>query len=97
MAAAARARPPLLYLLTSPDGVPFTQDGLRDGEHLRDEMHHGFRTALADQPVPWVEVTGPRGSRVTHAVDAVAERVGASPLFLPAAPPEGHGRPSPRG
>jgi len=38
----ARARPPDLYILTDPDGVPFDQDGLRDGESIRASMHEQF-------------------------------------------------------
>ena len=39
----AAARWPDLYLLTDHDGVPFEQDGLRDGEHLREWMTGRFR------------------------------------------------------
>lgn len=35
-----------LYLLTHPEDVPFTQDGVRDGEHLRDWMTVEFATQL---------------------------------------------------
>jgi len=49
-AIAARAEPPALYVLTTPEGVPFVQDGLRDGEHLRGPMTDWFRDALAAQP-----------------------------------------------
>lgn len=59
----ALLRPPLLYVLTSPEGVPFEQDGLRDGEHLRAEMTDWFREALAAQPAPWIEVVGSREER----------------------------------
>ncbi|MEK8227591.1 AAA family ATPase [Oerskovia sp. M15] len=38
----AAARRPDLYLLTG-DEIPFVQDGLRDGEHIR----HAMRTASA--------------------------------------------------
>jgi nicotinamide riboside kinase len=41
--ALAAARPPALYVLTSPDGVAFEQDGIRDGEHLRGWMTERFR------------------------------------------------------
>ncbi len=61
---AARAVPPRLYVLTPPDGVPFVQDGLRDGEHLRDAMTDWFRSALADQPAPWIEAVSDRWARV---------------------------------
>ena len=59
----AAARPPALYLLTSPEGVEFHQDGLRDGEHIRGEMTDWFRTALRDQH-------GPVGRAGGRSVDA---------------------------
>lgn len=68
----AAARPPVLYLLTSHEGVGFDQDGLRDGEHLREEMTGWFREALGEQQVPWIEVTGDRRTRVEVALDAIS-------------------------
>jgi NadR type nicotinamide-nucleotide adenylyltransferase len=71
----ARDRPPLLYVLTSPDGVPFEQDGLRDGEHVRHDMTGWFREALAAQGTPWIEVVSSRSQRidtVTTWLDAYA-------------------------
>jgi HTH-type transcriptional repressor of NAD biosynthesis genes len=67
----AAARPPALYLLTSPEGVDFHQDGLRDGEHIRGEMTDWFRAALTDQQVPWVELTGDQPTRVALALRAI--------------------------
>ncbi len=67
----ARSRPPHLYVLTS-DDVPFVQDGLRDGEHLRPWMTGRFREVLAGQDAPWLEV---RGS-VPERLDAVLARLG---------------------
>ena len=57
------ARQPWLYVLTS-DDIPFVQDGMRDGEHLRPWMTQRFREVLAAQPAPWVEVTGDVPTRV---------------------------------
>jgi HTH-type transcriptional repressor of NAD biosynthesis genes len=73
----AAATPPLLYVLTSPDGVAFEQDGWRDGEHVRLEMHDWFREALDDQPVPWFEVDGARPSRVHRVLDELAAAAAA--------------------
>ena len=53
----AFARRPALYVLTR-DDIPFVQDGLRDGEHLRGWMTARFREVLEAQDVPWVEVGG---------------------------------------
>ncbi len=61
---AARAVPPRLYVLTAPDGVPFVQDGLRDGEHVRGPMTTWFRSALANQPAPWIEAVSDRWDRI---------------------------------
>lgn len=59
----AAARRPFLYVLTA-DDIPFVQDGLRDGEHLRDWMTDRFREVLAQQRAPVVEVGGSVQARV---------------------------------
>lgn len=59
-----------LYLLTG-DEIPFVQDGLRDGEHVRHAMHHWFEEALATHDVPWLVVRGPHEVRLAHAIAAV--------------------------
>ncbi len=64
-----RAVPPDLYVLTTPEGVPFVQDGLRDGEHVRGPMTEWFRKALAIQPAPWIESVSDRRARVEQVVD----------------------------
>jgi nicotinamide riboside kinase len=69
----AASRPPDLYLLTSPEGVDFVQDGLRDGEHLRLEMTGWFRETLAGRSVPWLEVAGDRSTRLRVALEAVEQ------------------------
>jgi NadR type nicotinamide-nucleotide adenylyltransferase len=67
----AAARPPSLYLLTSDVGVPFVDDGFRDGEHLRSWMTGRFRAELAAGAAPWLELTGPYRARLEQAVRAV--------------------------
>ncbi|MER7276044.1 AAA family ATPase [Dactylosporangium sp. NPDC000244] len=84
----AAARRPDLYLLTSDEDVPFEDDGMRDGEHLRAWMTGRFRDELAGRGVPWIELTGPYRHRLTSAVRAVDDVLAAgwnlaSPL-LPA-------------
>jgi len=59
-----------LYLLTG-DDIPFVQDGLRDGEHIRHEMHAWFVEALRAQPTPWLLLTGSHESRCRAAIGAV--------------------------
>jgi len=63
--------PRSLYILTSDKDVPFEDDGLRDGEHLRSWMTGRFREVLASQDVPWIEVRGDRAERLRHALAAV--------------------------
>jgi len=54
------------YFLTG-DEIPFVQDGLRDGEHLRHAMHVWFEEALAQQTVPWKLIRGNRAGRLALA------------------------------
>lgn len=81
--ARAAAHPPALYVLTG-DEIPFVQDGLRDGEHIRHAMQERFRQTLAGQPVPWLEVTGSVAERVTQAAVAIDRMLtGAFEFALP--------------
>jgi nicotinamide riboside kinase len=59
-----------LYLLTG-DEIPFVQDGLRDGEHIRHEMHDWFHEALAKQSVPWHVLRGSHDHRLHAAMSLV--------------------------
>lgn len=65
----AAARTPDLYLLTDHRDVPFHDDGLRDGEHLRAWMTGRFREVLASTGVAVVELHGPHETRLATAVD----------------------------
>lgn len=60
-----------LYLLTSDVGVPFEDDGLRDGEHLRTGMTQRFREVLSAQDVPWIELQGNATQRCALALNTV--------------------------
>lgn len=64
------ARRPELYLLTDHSDVPFEDDGLRDGEHLRAWMTGVFRERLAAGDVPTVELRGTPAARLATAVEA---------------------------
>jgi HTH-type transcriptional regulator, transcriptional repressor of NAD biosynthesis genes len=64
------ARRPDLYLLTDHEGVPFEDDGLRDGEHVRAWMTGRFRELLATTGVPVVELRGSPQERLAVALDA---------------------------
>jgi HTH-type transcriptional regulator, transcriptional repressor of NAD biosynthesis genes len=59
-----------LYLLTG-DEIPFVQDGLRDGEHLRHGMHRWFEEALRAQATPWLLLRGPLEGRLTESIAAI--------------------------
>jgi HTH-type transcriptional regulator, transcriptional repressor of NAD biosynthesis genes len=59
-----------LYLLTG-DEIPFVQDGLRDGEHIRHEMHRWFEEALAKQNVRWHLLRGAHEDRLRDALELV--------------------------
>ncbi|WP_432066655.1 AAA family ATPase [Streptomyces sp. C10-9-1] len=85
-----------LWILTDHTGVPFEDDGLRDGEHLRPWMTERFRDGLRRTGRPFVEVTGPHEQRLAAAVEAVDACLDEGLTFadpLPAqAPPAPGGR-----
>ena len=55
-----------LYLLALPD-FPFVQDGTRDGEHIRQEMHEWFIERLDQQPHKVIALGGSREQRLSKA------------------------------
>jgi NadR type nicotinamide-nucleotide adenylyltransferase len=58
-----------LYIITG-DEIPFVQDGIRDGEHVRHEMHQWFIDRVQQTGVPYIVVAGDRDERLTEAVKA---------------------------
>lgn len=62
-----------LYLLTDHADVPFEDDGLRDGPHLRPWMTDRFREELTRTGRPFLTVRGDHGTRLKTAVAAVDE------------------------
>lgn len=60
-----------LYLLTG-DEIAFVQDGLRDGEEIRHQMHRWFEEALVTQSAPWMLLRGPHEARLAEAVSATS-------------------------
>ncbi len=76
LVALATAHRPVLYILSG-DEIPFVQDGLRDGEHIRHHMQDRFRGTLAGQSVPWLEVHGSVSERVARSVPAIARALDA--------------------
>ena len=63
-------RRPDLILLTDAS-IPFVQDGLRDGEAIRGEMHRKFIEELEKQSVPWRLISGSRESRANRAIEII--------------------------
>ncbi|MGW5849498.1 AAA family ATPase [Streptomyces sp. NPDC055254] len=62
-----------LYVLTDHADVPFEDDGLRDGPHLRPWMTGRFREELTRTGRRFLEVRGDRETRLAAAVAAVDE------------------------
>jgi HTH-type transcriptional repressor of NAD biosynthesis genes len=69
----ALAREHPLYLLTHPDDVPFAQDGLRDGEAIRQWMTGVFVERLTASGRCWRWIRGSREERIVAALGAVDE------------------------
>jgi HTH-type transcriptional regulator, transcriptional repressor of NAD biosynthesis genes len=63
-----------LYLLTAPD-VPFVQDGVRDGEHIRDWMHGRFKEQLSAGTIPFLELRGNYAKRKQTAITAIDQLI----------------------
>jgi NadR type nicotinamide-nucleotide adenylyltransferase len=59
-----------LYLLTNVD-IPFVQDGMRDGEHIRLAMHQRFIDALEAQERPYILLSGAHEDRLRVATEAI--------------------------
>jgi HTH-type transcriptional regulator, transcriptional repressor of NAD biosynthesis genes len=59
-----------LYILTG-DEIPFVQDGTRDGEHIRHQMHQRFIEELDKYHLPYIIVTGSRQKRRRDAIAAI--------------------------
>jgi len=58
-----------LYFLTDND-IPFVQDGTRDGEHIRDNMHKRFKEELKKRGKHYVLLSGSHAGRMKIAVEA---------------------------
>lgn len=69
------------YILTSWDDIPFEQDGLRDGEHIRGWMHDRFAAQLTAQGIPWFFAGGTREQRLATCLEWIDERLSAAWSF----------------
>ncbi len=90
----SRVRTPDLYLLTDDAGVPFEDDGLRDGETIRQWMTGRFRAGLQTLPVRHEVLTGTYAQRLRAAVAATDGLLArgwtfTAPLSQTGAPPIG--------
>lgn len=55
-----------LYIITG-DEIPFVQDGIRDGEHIRHDMHKWFIEHIKNTGVPYIIATGNQQKRLEFA------------------------------
>ena len=67
--------PRRIYVLTG-DEIPWVDDGLRDGRHIRSEMQQAFRGLLNAQHLPWIEVYGPVEDRLAQTLAFIREAFG---------------------
>ena len=63
-----------LYILTG-DEIPFVQDDIRDGEHIRHQMHQRFLRALQETGRSHIVVTGSKKARLESAIAAIDKTV----------------------
>lgn len=70
--AIADSRMTAIYLVTDHEGVPFEQDGVRDGEHIRAWMTGRFMEVLRERGLNHLLMTGSPMARLEKAVQATA-------------------------
>lgn len=63
-----------LYIITG-DEIPFVQDGIRDGEHIRHRMHKWFIAHIRKTNVPYIVVTGSQEERLAAATKAAKQAI----------------------
>lgn len=68
-----RTSQPTLYLMMMVEGSRFIQDGLRDGESIREEMEQSFLKALDNQHIPYRCIRGAFEQRENRAVEILQE------------------------
>jgi HTH-type transcriptional repressor of NAD biosynthesis genes len=59
-----------LYILTG-DEIPFEQDSIRDGEHIRHDMHKRFEQELKKLDTPYLLVRGDIQSRLIESINEI--------------------------
>ncbi|MDH6182447.1 HTH-type transcriptional repressor of NAD biosynthesis genes [Microbacteriaceae bacterium SG_E_30_P1] len=60
-----------LYIVTDHVGVPFEQDGWRDGEHIRADMTRWMIDAVHETGLPWMLVRGSHQERLDYSITAI--------------------------
>lgn len=70
-----------IYLVTDHEDVPFVQDGIRDGEHVRAEMTGWFIDALTRSGHSWVLLTGSLDERIALAIRVADQALAARSTF----------------
>lgn len=65
--------PRALYLVADVHGVPFEQDGIRDGEIYRAAMQQWFVEELTERQEHWALVTGDRAERLQRSILLIDE------------------------
>ncbi len=82
-AISSRFSPHRLYILTDVAAVPFEQDGIRDGEHIRDWMQQRFVERLQEQDFAWLQVSGDAKQCLLSAVAAIEKHLQTVWSFSP--------------
>jgi HTH-type transcriptional regulator, transcriptional repressor of NAD biosynthesis genes len=90
--AIAARHPGNLYLVTDIAGVPFEEDGIRDGEHLRPWMHQTFLHRLTESNLAHHVLTGSPDQRLEQALIHVDDHLHELRFATPSAdrPPAPH-------
>jgi len=71
-----------LYLITDHIGVPFDQDGWRDGEHIRPEMTNWIVDGLTARGLPWVLLRGTHDARLDYAIEVIDALIEKNTTFV---------------
>jgi nicotinamide riboside kinase len=75
-----------LYLISDIAGVPFEQDGIRDGEDYREAMQRWFEEELTVREQPWALVGGDAAHRLAESIRLVDEVLWTQFSSLPEEP-----------
>jgi NadR type nicotinamide-nucleotide adenylyltransferase len=67
--------PHRLYILTDTSSVPFEQDGIRDGEHIRDWMQQRFIERLQQCELNWAQVSGDQQQMLEQAIALIEKNL----------------------